>query len=65
MVDQEGYIIGDWVKRYPTGRQLVVTSASVLKDIPNPYPHGKMPFVFAQGRTLPRCLTPAVTLCGS
>lgn len=47
--DRDGYIIGKWVKRYPTGRQVVTTSASVLKDLANPYPHGQFPFIFAQG----------------
>ena len=47
--DSEGYIIGDWVKRYPDGRLFIVTSEIVLKDCANPYPHGKFPYVFAHG----------------
>lgn len=48
-LDKDGYIIGDWVKRYPNGRQIIVTSMAVLKDIPNPFCHGQLPYVFAQG----------------
>lgn len=48
-MDEEGYLIGDWVKRYPNGRQIIITATVVLKDIPNPFPHGQLPYVFAQG----------------
>lgn len=48
-LDKDGYIIGKWVKRYPNGRLIVVTGQTVLKDVPNPYPHGQFPYVFAQG----------------
>lgn len=48
-LDDEGYIIGDWVPRYPNGRMIVVTATTVLKDTPNPYVHGQVPYVFAQG----------------
>jgi hypothetical protein len=48
-VMKDGYIVGDWVKRYPTGRMIVVTQQVVLKDLANPFPHGQFPFVFAQG----------------
>lgn len=48
-MDEQGYIVGNWVKRYPTGRQIIVTQAGVLKDLPNPYPHGQFPYVFARG----------------
>jgi hypothetical protein len=48
-LDEDGFIIGDWVKRYPNGRLLVVTGNTVLKDVANPYPHGQFPYVFAQG----------------
>jgi hypothetical protein len=49
VLDKDGYLIGDWVKRYPNGRQIIVTATAVLKDIPNPFPHGQIPYVFAQG----------------
>jgi hypothetical protein len=48
-IDDDGYIIGNWVKRYPGGRMLVVTGNVVLKDIANPFPHDQFPFVFPIG----------------
>lgn len=47
--DKDGYLIGDWVPRYPNGRLIVVTRSAILKDIPNPYSHGQFPYVFVQG----------------
>ena len=48
-LDEDGYIIGNWVRRYPDGRLLIVTGNAVLKDAANPYPHGQFPFVFPIG----------------
>jgi hypothetical protein len=48
-LDEDGYIIGEWVPRYPDGRLIIVTSDVVLKDIPNPFPHGEFPYVFPEG----------------
>lgn len=48
-IDSDGYLIGDWVKRYPDGRCLIVTGNVVLKDLANPLPHGQFPFVFPIG----------------
>lgn len=47
--DEDGYLIGKWVKRYPAGRSVVVTGTAVLKDMANPFPHGQFPYVFATG----------------
>lgn len=49
LMNADGTIVGDWVPRYPNGRMIVVTSTAVLKDNPNPFSHGQIPFVFAQG----------------
>lgn len=49
VLDDDGYIIGDWVKRYPGGRMLIVTGNAVLKDLSNPYPHDQFPFVWPIG----------------
>ncbi len=46
--DEDGYLIGEWVPRYPDGRLVVVCGGVVLKDIPNPCAHGEAPFVFFQ-----------------
>lgn len=48
-LDKDGYILGDWVKRYPDGRMILITGNVVLKDLANPYPHGQFPFVFPIG----------------
>lgn len=48
-LDDEGYIIGNWVKRYPNGRLIVCTASTILYDDSNPFPHGQFPYVFPQG----------------
>lgn len=49
-LDSDGNILGDWVKRYPTARCVIVTGNAVLKDMANPFPHGQFPHVFAVGQ---------------
>lgn len=46
-VDDDGYVEGEWEPYYPDGR-MIVTAADklVLRDIPNPYQHGGLPFEF-------------------
>ncbi len=46
--DADGYLLGEWVPRYPDGRLIVTAGGRVLKDIPNPCAHGEAPFVFFQ-----------------
>ncbi len=48
-LDRDGFIIGNWVKRYPDGRVLIMTGDVVLMDSANPFPHGQFPFVFPIG----------------
>lgn len=48
-LDRDGYIMGNWVKRYPNGRLIICTAETILKDIPNPLPHGQFPYVFCRG----------------
>jgi hypothetical protein len=48
MLDEDGYIIGDWVPRYPDGRLLISCCGRVLKDVANPLAHGQAPFIFIQ-----------------
>jgi len=45
-VDKDGYLLGTWKKRYPTGRLIICTNSSVLKDVANPYAHGEAPYIF-------------------
>lgn len=46
--DEDGYLLGNWVPRYPDGRLVVVCGGRVLRDIANPYAHGQAPFIFIQ-----------------
>jgi hypothetical protein len=48
-LDKEGFIMGSWKKRYPSGRLIICTNSSVLKDVPNPNAHGEAPFIFPLG----------------
>jgi hypothetical protein len=54
-LDEDGYIIGNWVPRYPNGRLIICTRDVILKDMPNPFAHGQFPFVFAPGAPASQC----------
>lgn len=47
MIDDDGYVIGQWERAYPYGR-MIVTAADklILRDIKNPYWHKDLPFEF-------------------
>lgn len=48
-LDEEGFVEGSWEKAYPDGRMIVTAGDKVvLRDIPNPYWHKDLPFVFCQ-----------------
>ena len=53
-----GYVRGKWVKKYPHGRYIVTANKVLLLDIPNPYPHKGLPYVFFRGRPSKTCLSP-------
>lgn len=44
LIDQDGYVIGDWVSAYPRGRCIVLSEQHVLEDMANRLPHGQCPF---------------------
>jgi hypothetical protein len=44
-LDEDGYVLGDWVPAYPKGRCIVVCEGVVLEDMPNRLPHGSCPFI--------------------
>lgn len=45
VLDEEGYVVGDWLPAYPAGRCIVVAERVILEDMANRLPHGKCPFV--------------------
>lgn len=48
-VDEDGYVIGNWEKAYPYGRCFYTADDKViLRDMPNPYWHKELPYVFCQ-----------------
>lgn len=57
-VDDDGYVIGSWQKKYPHGRYIVTCNKVKLVDIPNPYAHKEPPYVFFRGRPSKTCLSP-------
>lgn len=49
-VDSRGREIGNWVKRYPKGRLIIVANNVLLYDAPNPFDHGDLPYTFFPNR---------------
>ena len=45
MLDDDGYIIGDWLPAFPNGRCIVTSEHVVLQDMENRLPHGSCPFI--------------------
>ena len=44
-MNDDGYVVGDWVPAYPHGRMIVIAAERVvLRDIPNPFWHQQAPF---------------------
>lgn len=48
VVDDEGYVVGDWKPAFPTGRCIITCERVILEDMQNRAPHGKAPFVFVK-----------------
>lgn len=49
-VDEDGYVVGNWVPAYPDGRCIIVAAGKkVIEDFANPYWHKQAPFVFFRG----------------
>lgn len=47
-LDDEGFVLGDWVPMYPKGRCIVLCEGVVLEDMANRMPHGRCPFIPVQ-----------------
>ena len=45
VLDDDGFVIGDWVPAYPKGRCIVISEGRVLEDMPNRLPHGRCPLI--------------------
>lgn len=45
LLDEEGYVLGNWVPAYPKGRCLIMCQGVILEDIPNRLPHGRCPYI--------------------
>lgn len=51
MVDEDGYVVGEWVPAYPDGRCIVLAGDKfVVQDFENPHWHKQAPFVFFRGQ---------------
>lgn len=48
VVDDEGYVVGDWKPAYPAGRCIITAERIILEDMQNRLPHGKPPFVMVK-----------------
>jgi len=57
-VDEDGFVVGEWVKRFPKGRCVIVCGDVVLANFANPHESGQPPFVFFAGRPTKSALTP-------
>ena len=44
-LDDDGFVLGDWLPAYPKGRCIVVCEGVVLEDMPNRLPHGHAPYI--------------------
>lgn len=53
-IDEDGYVVGSWEKAFPYGRMIVTASDKVvLRDIPNPYWHKSIPFIYCPLNPVP------------
>lgn len=57
-VDEDGFVVGEWEKRFPKGRCVVVCGDVLLANFANPHESGQPPFVFFAGRPTKSALTP-------
>ena len=49
-VDDDGYVVGDWIPAYPDGRCIVLCGdKTVVQDFANPFWHKRAPFIFYRG----------------
>lgn len=48
VIDDEGYVVGDWVPAFPAGRCLITCEGVILEDMQNRLPHGSCPFVLVK-----------------
>jgi hypothetical protein len=44
-LDEDGYVLGEWLPMYPNGRCIVLCEDTILEDMPNRLPHGECPYV--------------------
>ena len=45
VLDDDGFIMGDWKPAYPTGRCIITSERIILEDMGNRFPHGRCPYV--------------------
>lgn len=50
VLDDKGEAIGQWKKRYPHGRLIIVANNVLLFDGPNPFDHGRPPYALFPAR---------------
>lgn len=45
VLDDDGFVVGDWKPAYPSGRCIITAERVVLEDMQNRLPHGSCPFI--------------------
>lgn len=45
VLDEEGFVVGDWLPAFPAGRCITIAERCILEDMGNRLPHGRAPFI--------------------
>jgi hypothetical protein len=45
VLDDDGFLVGDWKPAYPAGRCIITAERVILEDMDNRLPHGSCPFI--------------------
>ena len=45
VLDDDGFVVGDWKPAYPAGRCIITAERVILEDMQNRLPHGSCPYV--------------------
>ena len=45
VLDDDGFVVGDWKPAYPQGRCIITSEQVILEDMDNKLPHGSCPYI--------------------